>query len=52
LEGHYADFMGASVEGERINIDDIYENWLKTYLYYRACFPKKEILYIAKTIYS
>jgi hypothetical protein len=26
LEGHYADFMGASVEGERINIDDIYEN--------------------------
>jgi hypothetical protein len=22
LEGHYADFMGASTEGERINIDD------------------------------
>jgi hypothetical protein len=26
LEGHYADFMGASAEGERINIDDIYES--------------------------
>ena len=25
LEGHYADFMGSSAEGERINIDDIYE---------------------------
>jgi hypothetical protein len=23
MDGHYADFMGASVEGERINIDDI-----------------------------
>jgi hypothetical protein len=25
FESHYADFLGASAEGERINIDDIYE---------------------------
>jgi hypothetical protein len=23
LEGHYVDFMGASAEGERVNIDDL-----------------------------